>query len=169
MTIFLFALVLGALLLGLVAFGVVDHDFTEGDGLLALNLRGIAYGAVVFGGAGAGLTLMGVAPMLVWIASIALGIVTMLAVTALFSWLRRTDSGDLAGDGAWFGIDGTLVVPFDRATRMGRVSAIVGGQEQEITATWTEAEPLPDLPPGSPVFIERVERGVAVLSRGIFT
>jgi len=163
-TLFLFALALGGVLLGLVAFGVVDHDFTEGDGLLALNLRGIAYGSVVFGGAGAGLTALGFPAVIVWGASVSLGIATMLLVTALFAWLRRSESGQPPGDGAWFGVEGTLVVPFDRATRMGRVSAVVGGQLQELTPTWTQDEPLPDLPPGTPVLIERLDRGIAILS-----
>lgn len=167
MTIFLFALVLGAVLLGLVAFGVVDHDFTEGDGLLALNLRGIAYGSVVFGGAGAGLTVLGFPAVVVWVASVALGIGAMLGVSALFAWLRRSESGQPPGDGAWYGVEGTLVVPIDQTSRLGRVSAVVGGQVHELTATWTDEEPLPDLPPGAPVLIERLDRGIAILSRSI--
>jgi hypothetical protein len=166
MTLFLFALVLGALLIGLVAFGVVDHDhdIDHTDGLLSINLRGIAYGAVVFGGLGIGLTLMKVPGTILWPVSVAGGIGAMLGVTALFGWLRRSESGQTLGDGAWFGVEGTLVVPFDRATRLGRVSAVVGGQVHELTATWNEDEPLPDLPVGAPVLIDRLDRGIAVLT-----
>jgi len=98
----------------------------------------------------------------IW-ASLVVGV----GVTALFAWLRRSESGQPPGDGAWFGVEGTLVVPFDRASGLGRVSAVVGGQVQELTATWTEDEPLPDLPPGTPVLIERLDRGIAILSRDL--
>lgn len=165
MTLFLFALVLGALLLGLAAFGIVDHDhdLDHTDGLLSINLRGIAYGAVVFGGLGAGLSIMGISPAIVWILAVAGGIGATMAVTALFGWLRRTESGQVIDDSAWLGVEGTLVVPFDRGTRLGRVSAVMGGQLHELTATWHEEDSLPDLPVGARVMIDRLDHGVAVL------
>ena len=113
---------------------------------------------------GIGLTLMKVPGTILWPVSVAGGIGAMLGVTALFGWLRRSESGQTLGDGAWFGVEGTLVVPFDRATRLGRVSAVVGGQVHELTATWNEDEPLPDLPVGAPVLIDRLDRGIAVLT-----
>ena len=163
MPFFVFALVLGGILLGSVALGFVDHDDVEAEGLLSLNLRGIAYGTVVLGGLGAGLTLLGVAAPITWAVSIAAGIVTAVGVSALFQWLRRTESGEMPNDGQWYGVEGTLVVPFDRATRLGLVSAVVGGQVQQLPATWREDEPLPELAAGTPVIIERLEQGVAVL------
>ena len=40
----------------------------------------------------------------------------------------------------------------------------VGGQVHELTATWNEDEPLPNLPVGAPVLIDRLDRGIAVLT-----
>lgn len=163
MPFFLFALVLGGLLLGAVTLGVLDVDDAEAEGLLSLNLRGLAYGIVVLGGVGVGLSLLKVPASVAWMASVAAGVVTTVGVSALFQWLRRSESGNLPGDAQWFGVQGTLVVPFDRSSRLGLVTAVVNGQVQQVPATWSEGESLPDLAPGTPVVIERFEHGVAVI------
>jgi hypothetical protein len=108
----------------------------DGDhgGLWALfSLRTLAFGALAFGATGllghwggwSAITSLSVAS--------AIGAGTWLGVGALFTYLRRTQSGALLSDSSWIGSEAVLVLPFG-TDGIGRISLNAGGQVTELFA-----------------------------------
>jgi hypothetical protein len=118
MSLYLFAVVLGAGLLAFSMFGGdADADATDladVEALKWLSLRGLSYFAFVLGGVGAVLTLTwhsATAPIIAALATGA-GLGVSAIVNAAFRYLRRTESGAHGGDDAFIGLSGRITLPF---------------------------------------------------------
>lgn len=118
MSLYLFALLLGAGLLAFSMFGgdadADASDLADIDALKWLSLRGLSYFAFVFGGVGAVLTLTwhaATAPIIAALAAGA-GLGVSAIVNAAFRYLRRTESGARGGDDAFIGLSGRITLPF---------------------------------------------------------
>lgn len=118
MSLYLFALLIGAGLLAFSMFGgdadADASDLADIDALKWLSLRGLSYFAFVFGGVGAVLTLTwhaATAPIIAALAAGA-GLGVSAIVNAAFRYLRRTESGARGGDDAFIGLSGRITLPF---------------------------------------------------------
>jgi hypothetical protein len=123
MTLYLFSVLLGGGLLLFSMFGGdadadVELDVDAGDGggdaLRWLSLRTATYFLFVFGGVGAALsaTWHGVTAPSVALIAAGAGAGVAALVSALFRYLRRTDSGERGGDERIIGLSGRLTLPF---------------------------------------------------------
>ena len=127
-----------------VAWGFIagDADFSaddapdgaSGGGLWALfSIRSLAFGALIFGVAGwLGLT-GGWSPSTALTVATLLGAGTWVGVSALFRYLKQSESGEAPGDSLWMGAEGRLVLPFG-IDGLGRVEFTDGGQLTELVA-----------------------------------
>ena len=157
-----------------VRWGLVAGDFSGDDvamhvddghagGVWALfSIRTLAFGALAFGASG----LLG--ELADWSTPVTLGLAiglgagSWLGVGALFTYLRRTQSGGLLTDSSWIGSVAVLVVPFG-PDGIGRISLTAGGQVTELPARRAAAHA--DMPAASftRCSIDRLEEGVAII------
>ncbi|HVH40554.1 MAG TPA: hypothetical protein VM764_11040 [Gemmatimonadaceae bacterium] len=111
-----------------------DFDDSHHGGLWALfSIRTLAFAALAFGATGLLGRLSGWSTITTLAMSSALGAGTWLGVGALFTYLRRTQSGSLLSDSSWIGSEAVLVLPFGR-DGLGRISLTAGGQVTELFA-----------------------------------
>lgn len=163
---YLFILAVGAGLLGFSLFGG-DADAGGGDGpdaLKWLSLRGLSYFAFVCGGVGLALTAtwhVATAPV---IAALAVGSGTLVSwlASAVFRYLRRTESGDRAGDESFIGLSGRVVVPFG-ASGTGKVLLTRADRTFEMLARPFDGATTPPESWRSVIVVE-IQRGVALVS-----
>jgi hypothetical protein len=157
-----------------VAWGFVagDADFSaddgpegsSGGGLWALlSIRSLAFGALIFGVSGWLGQAGGWTTSTSLLVATVLGAATWVGVSLLFSYLRRTESGEAPGDSLWMGAEGRLVLPFG-PDGLGRVEFTAGGQLTELAAR--RAPDFADLPAESfaRCVIEQVVDGTALVS-----
>lgn len=142
MALYLFSVLLGG---GLLAFSLfagdadadVDVDVGDGgsDALRWLSLRTVTYFLFVFGGVGAALTATwhGITAPLVALLAAGSGVGVASVVSALFRYLKRTDSGDRGGDERIIGLSGRLTVPFG-ASGTGKVLVSSASRSLELMA-----------------------------------
>lgn len=144
MTLYLFSALLGGGLLLFSMFGGDSDaggelDIEAGDGggdaLRWLSLRTATYFLFVFGGVGAALsaTWHGVTAPLVAVIAAVSGAGVAALVSALFRYLRRTDSGDRGGDERLIGLSGRLTVPFGESGT-GKVLLLTASRSLELMA-----------------------------------
>lgn len=145
---YLFALLVGAGLLGYSFFGHshtdaagagdvghADGDVHAGDGVQWLSFRSLTYALFVFGGVGAVLAKSwpaGTAP-LVFAIAIAAGAGIGALVSAVFGYLRRTSTGDRESDDSFVGLSGRMTLPFG-AAGVGKVLITRGDRTFELLA-----------------------------------
>jgi hypothetical protein len=143
----LFSLYAATALFGLlfVGWGVIAGDHgaddagsgdagEDGGGLWALfSMRTLAFGALAFGATGLLGRLAGWSTIMTLSFASALGAGTWLGVGALFTYLRRSQSGALLSDSSWIGSEAMLVLPFGN-DGVGRISLSAGGQVTELFA-----------------------------------
>lgn len=163
---YLFILAVGAGLLGFSLFGGdADGGGDEGpDALKWLSLRGLSYFAFVCGGVGLALTAawpVGTVPV---VAALAVGsgaAVSWLA-SAAFRYLRRTESGERAGDESFVGLSGRIVVPFGESGT-GKVLLTRADRTFEMLARPFDGASTPPETWRSVIVVE-IQRGVALVS-----
>jgi hypothetical protein len=113
--------------------GDAGHD-DHGGGLWALfSIRTLAFGAFAFGATGLLGRLAGWSTITSLSLASALGAGTWLGVGALFTYLKRSQSGALLSDSSWIGSEAVLVLPFGR-DGVGRIALSAGGQMTELFA-----------------------------------
>ena len=133
------ATIFGLLFIGWGATGGDDGtDATDAHGhdggLWALfSIRNLAFGALTFGGVGAIGSLARWSPVTTAVIAGVLGTAVWVAVSMLFRYLKRSQSGALLSDASWIGSEAELVVPFG-PDGVGRISATLGGQITELPA-----------------------------------
>lgn len=152
MAVYLFSLIVGGGLLLLSLFGGEGGDL-EIDGALDLDglgdaaelasadaaaskvfsLRSLIYATFGFGGAGALLTYLGAAAATTLVAAVVTGVLSGAMVSAVFGYLRRTDSGAKLGDQALEGLAGHVVLPID-ADSPGAVVVVRGDRRLRLRA-----------------------------------
>jgi len=157
-----------------VAWGFIagDADFSaddspdgaSGGGLWALfSIRSLAFGALIFGVAGWLGLVGGWSDFTALAIAAALGIGTWVGVSALFRYLKRTESGEAPGDSTWMGAEGRLVLPFG-ADGIGRVEFTAGGQLTELAARRSPDFAHAPVDAFARCVIEQVVDGMALVS-----
>jgi hypothetical protein len=140
-SLYLFALIVGGALLLFSLFGGSDHsdaDFSH-DGSHSpvqwLSIRTLMYFLFVFGGVGAILSKSwsSVAAPIVLVVALLAGMGVGAAVSATFSYLRRTDSGYRESDDSFVGLTARVTIPIG-AGRPGKVLVSRGARTFELLA-----------------------------------
>jgi hypothetical protein len=177
---YLFSLILGAGLLLVSLFGGdaeveadFDLDLDAGGGLDAvdagvetdvaafkvLSIRGLIYAAFGFGAGGFLAEMIGAGTIPSLATAVAGGVLSGTVVTAVFEYLRRTNSGDLPGEASLRGRSGRVTLPIGVASP-GRIVVERGGREVTLRALpHSTADGDPET--WSRVLIVEVENGVA--------
>ena len=112
------------------------HDASHGvDSYKALSLRNATYFLFAFGVTGVALTWIwgGTRGLLTAILALGIGGVGAGLSTAVFGWLRKSDSGDMPGDRAWLGASGQVMLPLSHGGT-GKIMVTRGGRSQELLA-----------------------------------
>ena len=144
---YLFSLLVGAALLAFSFVGDshshgadVDHasDFDFGHANNAvqwLSFRSLIYSLFVFGGVGAVLSKSwaAVTAPLVFLVSLVAGVGIGAIVSAVFGYLRKTDSGFRESDDTFVGLAGRMTLPFG-AAGVGKVLVTRGDRTFELIA-----------------------------------
>jgi len=135
----------------------------DGIGEVVLGLfkpRNLTFLLAAFGTTGVLLTLAGTNAALTLILAGAMGTVSWVTSHALFTWLKRSDSGvEALADHQLEGSIGTVTLPIAPGTR-GRITVIAAGRETYLTAR-LEAGIERNLGVGTEVLIRRTAAGVA--------
>lgn len=166
MSVYLFILVVGAGILGFSLLGGdADADLDGGtDAFKWLSLRGLSYFAFVCGGVGAALTAtwhVASAPVIAGLA-VGSGAAVSWTASAVFQYLRRTESGAREGDEAFVGLTGRIVVPFG-ASGTGKVLVTRADRTFEMLARPFDGANTPPETWQSVLVVE-IQRGVALVS-----
>lgn len=157
MAVYLFSLIVGGGLLLLSVLGG-DGGELEVDGALDLDglgdagdvgsaadatdasaaskifsLRSLIYAMFGFGGTGAVLSGLGMTGPATLVGAVVTGLLSGAMVSAVFGYLRRTDSGAKVGDEALEGLAGHVVLPID-ADRPGAVVVVRGDRRLRLRA-----------------------------------
>ncbi|MBA2292719.1 MAG: hypothetical protein H0W15_09740 [Gemmatimonadales bacterium] len=174
---YLFALIIGGGLLLISVFGGADGDASDVDGDLEVHGHGamgeigdlmlglfrprnLTFLLAAFGATGLLLTWVGTSSILALLLAASMGAGSWVLSHALFTWLRRTDSGvSVLNDRALEGSIGRVTLPVGPGAR-GRITLVVAGQQTWITAR-VESGVERILPVGTEVLIRRTEGGVA--------
>ena len=176
LALYLFSLGLGGVLLAASLFG--DHDSPDGDlggghagytdWQQIFSLRNFTYFLFVFGAVGS---------LLAWsrggrsgVFDVVLAASTGAAVAAMvqyvFSWLRRTDSSEVASDAALVGQAARVTLPVS-AGGIGKIELTFGGQRVELLARpfGSEQGSTTEIGNGAEVVIVEMVAGMAMVSR----
>lgn len=168
MSLYLFALLIGAGLLAFSMFGgdadADASDLADIDALKWLSLRSLSYFAFVFGGVGAVLSRFwpgATAPIVAVLATAsALGVSAI--VSATFRYLKRTESGDRGSDDSFIGLSGRVTLPFG-ASGAGKVLLTRADRTFELTARpFDDAHGDPST--WNQVIVVEMQRGTALVT-----
>lgn len=112
--------------------GDAHHDV---DTYKLLSLRTATYFLFAFGVTGVALSWMwnGLRGVLTAVLALAIGALGAGLSTAVFGWLKKSESGDMPGDRAWLGATGQVVLPLS-AGGTGKIFVSRGGRSQELLA-----------------------------------
>ena len=177
-TVYLFSLLLGAgfILVSLLmgdAEADVDFDIDTDLDLDAdvnadtswgrlFSMRSLVYFAFGFGLGGYLTTRAGLSPEASLTTAVPTGLLLSLTVTALFSYLKRTEMVSIEGDGTMIGRNGTVLVP-PAGESPGRIRMQVDGRSESLLAYLADPEqPQPE--PGTEVLVVDVRDGRLLIS-----
>lgn len=150
-----------------------DADGLGGIMLRLLPLSTLAIAAATFGVTGLALGAIGTSAAAALLWAIAIAVLAGALNTALFSYIRRSDSGSSLRDDQLAGAIGRVVLPIPAAGR-GRVAVTVNDQELYLSAealptrdersgpdaASTELAPV-ELAVGDPILVVQIREGVA--------
>lgn len=143
--------------------GSGGNDGIAGVTLRLLPLSTLAFVAATFGVCGLVLGFVGTGAGTTFVASALAGVLAGGLNSALFGYLRRSESSSGVDDAQLAGAIGRVVLPISAEGR-GRVAISVGGQQ-----VYLSARSLPDAPAvleaGTPVLVVDVEGGIARVTR----
>lgn len=178
-TLYWFALIVGAGMLGLALFGdLFDHGAdgldtdggadagadTDHHGLNILSTRNATYFLFAFGATGLLLTWIWAgarAPVVAAIATV-LGLAGGAIAAVAFGWVGRTESGWMLDDRAWIGCTGVVLLPL-QATGTGKILVDRAGRSHELLARPFEPDAL-EPEAWSRVLIVEMEGAIALVS-----
>ncbi len=168
---YLFATAAGVpLVVWVLVSGVDGGDDGSGadDGVGGLMLRllplsTVAIAVAAFGACGLVLTAVGTASGTTFLGALAVAVVAGALNSAVFAYLRRSESGATTSDADLAGAIGRVVHPVADGHR-GRVAVSVGGQWRYLSARALPGTPAPRLDPGTPILVVEVRGGVAGVS-----
>lgn len=106
------------------------------------SLRSLTYFLFGFGATGVLLDFawQGAHSLITLVASLGAGVMAGGFNAILIGYIRRTDSGRMAGDGALIGLEGRVILPL-RADGTGKIEVRRAGREHELLARPFEAKP----------------------------
>ena len=114
----------------------VDGDTHHGvDAYKLLSLRNATYFMFAFGVTGVVLNWWwgGTRGLLAALLAFGIGVVGAGISTAVFGWLRKSESGDMPGDRAWLGATGEVLLPLSTGGT-GKIFVSRSGRSQELLA-----------------------------------
>lgn len=122
--------------------GSLDADLSGGYWHAFFSLRSLTYFLFAFGATGVLLDLAwdGAYRMIAWAASIGAGVLAGGFNALLIGYIRRTDSGRMAGDATLIGLKGQVVLPLS-AEGTGKIEVTRGGRMHTLLARPFEREP----------------------------
>jgi len=189
LAVYLACLVAGGfvILLSLVGGGESDIDFdgaadvdvdvdgssaeAEGEGAAAaagfLSVRNALFFACFFGMAGSLLTALGAAPGPTLAAALALGTGAAVAIHNVMAYLRRSQSGAIAGPAALAGARARVVIGPTR-TAPGKVAVTAGDRTHLLVARIHGECAVDHFERGDTVVIVRVQDGAAIVANETF-
>jgi len=158
LTVYVFSLIVSGGLLGIaifsdfldVDFGDVDVDAdldidtqvdTDVQAFKIVSIRGLLYFLLGFGLVGTALSLLwgGDQAGLTAAAAGTSGVVAGAAATAIFNWLKRSDSGARLQEGSFVGLVGRMTVPFGDQL-LGQVRVVRGDRAHDLVAIPFDAD-----------------------------
>ena len=113
----------------------VGSEHHGADGYQILSLRNVTYFLFAFGVSGVALNWMwgGTRGLLNAILALSAGLLGATISTLAFGWLRKSESGAMAGDRAWLGATGEVVLPLSN-DGTGKIFVTRSGRSQELLA-----------------------------------
>lgn len=174
-TLYWFALIVGAGMLGLALFGdLFDHGAdaldadaeadTDHHGLNILSARNATYFLFAFGATGLLLSWLWAgarAPVVAAVATV-MGLAGGAIAAVAFGWVGRTESGWMLDDRAWVGCTGVVLLPL-HATGTGKILVDRAGRSHELLARPFEPDALaPEA--WSRVMIVEMDGAIALVS-----
>jgi hypothetical protein len=167
-TLYWLSLIVGGGLALLSLFGDLLHlelpDFeVDTDAWHVLSLRSGMYLLLAFGATGLLLSASGVGALLAFIAAAFAGAAAAAISSAVFRYLRRSDSGDMPADASLVGLAGRVVLPIQR-DGTGKVVVSRAGRDLELLARAFEAEPGVPVETWTDVVIVEVTAGTALVT-----
>lgn len=183
LTAYIFCLVVGGCLLALSFFGDFLDGDVDADGALALDgdldaavdgfdftklfsLRAAVYASFGFGASGALLHWIwgGESPVLTGLLAGGMGIASGALIGAVFGYLRRSESGTMAGEEALIGLRGEVRMAIASGDT-GEVRIESGARQFRLRARLDELEERGTrLGPGDAVVVVDVKQGVAIVA-----
>lgn len=167
---YLFALGLGGVLLAASFFGDADGDdadVTGGPAWQAIfSMRNATYFLFSAGLVGTLLTWIGTASLITAVVSIVTGVGVGAMVGSVFSYLRRTDSSEVAPDSAMIGSSAVVTLSVGKSG-LGKVDLIFEGRRVELLAKPFDRERIGDevFENGAEVLIVDIVAGTALIAR----
>ena len=141
--------------------GDTHHDV---DTYKLLSLRNATYFLFAFGVTGVTLNWLwgGTRGLLTALLALFIGGTGAGISTAVFGWLKKSESGDMPGDRAWLGASGDVVLPLS-AHGTGKIFVSRGGRSQELLARPFDADAAsPEI--WSSVIVLEIREGIALVA-----
>lgn len=145
--------------------GEVGHPGLSHVAVKIFSIRTITYSLFGFGAVGTGLTLVraGGAPGSTAGLAVATGLASGALINALFSWVRRGDSGALREEEGYSGLLGRVTLPIEGSG--GKILVEVAGREVELVAQpHASAVGAGDASKWRRVLVVEMVRGVALVA-----
>jgi hypothetical protein len=172
LSLYLFSLIVGGVLLAAAAFGgghghdhsgAFDHAHHDTDGAAKfLSLRTLTYFLFGFGGVGGGLSWAGMNRWLALPIALTLGFGVAALVGLTFRYLARTDSGERSGEDSFVGLQGKVVLPIADGG-LGKVMVQRGDRTYELVARPLDASAT-GIPNWKAVVVVEMNRGTALVA-----
>lgn len=147
------------------ATGDVEHAGLSHAAAKIFSIRTITYSLFGFGAVGTGLTLVraGDAPGTTALLAVGTGLASGTLINALFSWVRRGDSGALREEEGFAGRLGRVTLPIEGSG--GKIVVEVAGREVELVARpHASAAGSDDASRWRRVLVVEMVRGVALVA-----
>jgi hypothetical protein len=172
LSLYLFSLLVGGVLLAVAAFGGHGHGHDHGafdqahhdsDGASKfLSLRTLTYFLFVFGGVGSALAWTGTNKWIALPIATVLGLGVAGLVGFTFRYLARTDSGARPGEDTFVGLQGKVVLPLGEGG-LGKVVVQRGDRAYELVARPLDGDAV-DIRNWKSVVIVEMNRGTALVA-----
>ena len=170
-SLYVFSLVVGG---GMLLFSMVGHDVDDvgdahaghgPDAFKILSLRTLGYFLFGFGAVGTILAKLwsSMAAPLVFIVALGTGLAAGAAVSFVFRYLQRTESGGREGDDSFIGLTGRVTVPIASGSGMGKVLIERGGRTFELMARPLETAHQAPAKWGAVIVVD-MHRGTAIVA-----
>lgn len=145
------------------ASGDTGHAGTSHMASKIFSIRSASYSLFGFGGVGTALTLLGtgIGPTTTAALSVGTALVAGVLVNGMFAWLKRGESGALAGEERYAGHLGRVTLPIEGSG--GKIVVEIAGREVELAAL-PHASAAGDASRWHRVLVVEMDSGVALVA-----